>query len=148
MSASAAEQPTPAVKELTTEQEIIEEFNRMRQDQSNLMSRIAEVEAESHEHHLVKTTLQPLEATRRCHRLVGGCLVERVVGDVLPEIEQDLANYELMLKRMNEALLQKEKDIEAFMVKYKISMKGQGNQQDQQQPNKQADNEQRAGVLA
>lgn len=32
-------------------------------------------------------TLQGVEAGRKCFRMVGGVLVERTVGDVLPELE-------------------------------------------------------------
>lgn len=41
---------------------------------------------------LVEQTLQPLEAKRRAFRLVGGVLVERTVGEVLPSVISNREN--------------------------------------------------------
>lgn len=43
------------------------------------------------EHKLVVETMSKLEAERKAFRLVGGVLVERTVGEVLPAVSQ---NYE------------------------------------------------------
>jgi prefoldin subunit 2 len=147
MSAAAAAAPAPALKEaeLTTEQEIVDEFNAKRRDQSAIMARIAEFEADAHEHNLVLEALKGLEPERRCHRLVGGALIERTVGEVRPEVEQALKNYQDALGMMNAQLLAKEKELETFMLKYKISIKGKDGQ-----PVKPGESAQRsnAGVLA
>lgn len=120
----SAEAPT-----LKTEQEIIEAYNRLRQDQGTLMSRIAELDAERHDHSLVLDTLKGLNGDRKCHRLVGGVLVERTVETVTPEIQNAVASIDSVLKNYNEMLQKKEKEMEFFMAKYKISMKGQQPQQ-------------------
>lgn len=46
---------------------------------------------ERDEHKLVVDTLSKLESERKAFRLVGGILVERTVGEVLPIVNQ---NYE------------------------------------------------------
>lgn len=38
------------------------------------------------EHELVQNQLKPLDGGRRAYRLVGGVLMERTVGEVLPEL--------------------------------------------------------------
>ena len=38
---------------------------------------------------VVMQTLEPLAADRRCYRMIGGVLVERTVGDVLPAVKQN-----------------------------------------------------------
>ena len=126
--AAAAAAPAAAQEqlELSTEAEVLEVFNRLRQEQSSIMSRVAEIENEKHEHTLVKNTLSPLNGDRRCHRLVGGVLVERTVGEVLPLVEHSLNNFVILLENLNESLGLKEKEIEAFMAKYKIKMKNPG----------------------
>lgn len=118
-------------QELKTEQQIVEAYNRLRQDQGTLMSRIAELEGEHHDHALVLDTLKTLDGGRKCHRLVGGVLVERNVATVLPEIQQAIESIGSVLKNFNEQLQRKEKEMEQFMIQYKISMKG--GQQVQQQ---------------
>lgn len=52
-----------------------------------MLSKISELELERNEHLLVEETLQPLDPHRRAFRLVGECLVERTVGEVLPLVQ-------------------------------------------------------------
>jgi prefoldin subunit 2 len=110
-------------KPLETEEEVLRAFNQLRQDQGKLMSRIAELDGERHEHALVLDTLKPLEPTRKCHRLVGGALVERTVATVTPEVQQALAQIDSVLKNYNEQLVKKDRELEAFAAQYKISTK-------------------------
>ena len=124
---SAVSAAAPEQKEMS-EQAVVEAFNRLRQDQSTLMSRIAELESERHEHALVLETLGPMEANRKCHRLVGGALVERSVKEVMPEVQASCDNIDLVLKQFGEQLKRKDHELEAFSAKYKINMKGQGGQ--------------------
>eukprot|EP00758_Cryptobia_borreli_P012648 Tbor_TRINITY_DN5765_c3_g7::TRINITY_DN5765_c3_g7_i1::g.20166::m.20166/K09549/PFDN2; prefoldin subunit 2 len=115
---------TTPPKEEMTEQKIIEHYNHLRQEQGTLMTRISELDGESHEHLLVLDTLTPMEPNRRCHRLIGGVLVERSVETVIPEIKESLENINNVLGQFNEKLLAKEKEMDEFMVKYKINVKG------------------------
>lgn len=120
---AAAPEPAISVPVCNTEQEVVEALNRLRGEQSAVMNRIAEAEADRHDHALVLEAIRPLEISRRCHRLVGGVLVERTVGEVLPMIEQSLANFDLLLKNLNTSLVSKEKELQAFIAKYKIQFK-------------------------
>ena len=124
MAAEAPKEEVAKATELTTEAQVVERFNQLRQQQSYLMSKIADAEAERHEYALVRDTLKPLEPERRCHRLVGGVLVERPVAEVLPTIEESLKNYDMLLGNLNEQLVAKDKELEAFMVKYQIRAQG------------------------
>lgn len=107
-----------------SDEQVVQTYNRMRQEQSNIMSRIAELEAESHEHDLVAEELRPLNADRCCHRLIGGALVERTVGDVLPEIEENLQRLREALKELGKALTEREKKMDEFMALHKLSRAG------------------------
>jgi prefoldin subunit 2 len=123
--AATTEAPQIDLPECKTEQEVIEHYNRMRQEQSSFMSRIAATESERHDHALVLETLEGLEPTRRCHNLVGGVLVERTVAEVRPTIKQSQANLDLLLKNLGDALSKNEQIMEAFMSKYKIRARGE-----------------------
>ena len=46
---------------------------------------------------LVEETLTPLDPSRRAFRLVGGVLVERTVGEVLPNVAQNRSNVSILL---------------------------------------------------
>lgn len=107
-----------------TEEQIVNRYNHMRQEQSAIMSRIAEVENESHEHELVAEALRPLNSDRCCHRLVGGALVERTVGEVLPEIEENLKGLREVLSKLTKGLAEKDKEMEEFMALHKLNRPG------------------------
>ncbi|AYU76512.1 prefoldin subunit 2 [Leishmania donovani] len=115
---------TSASESSLTEEQIVQQYNRMRQEQSAIMSRIAELENESHEHDLVATELRPLNKDRCCHRLVGGALVELTVGEVLPDIEENLAAIREALGQLNKGLMEKEKQMDDFMTKHKLNRPG------------------------
>lgn len=91
-------------------EEILSNYKRMMADCQQIASKINEVSErrvvppvpshqpffpqltlERDEHKLVVETLSKLESERRAFRMVGGILVERTVGDVLPTVAQ---NYE------------------------------------------------------
>jgi hypothetical protein len=56
---------------------------------AQIWAKITELDLERQEHALVLETLTPLEAERRCFRLVGGVLVERTVGEVAPAVTRN-----------------------------------------------------------
>ena len=53
---------------------------------------------------LVEQTLQPLDAKRRAFRLVGGVLVERTVGEVLPSVTINRENVSERNKKIVQPL--------------------------------------------
>tara|TARA_B110000208_G_scaffold16280_1_gene19436 strand:- start:25 stop:426 length:402 start_codon:yes stop_codon:yes gene_type:complete len=53
-----------------------------------LSQKLAELGVEADQHRAVVDTLKVLDADRKCFRLVGGVLVERKVGDTLPELQE------------------------------------------------------------
>jgi chaperonin cofactor prefoldin len=71
------------------EQAILSHFQSLRSEVDTIWSKITELDLERQEHALVLETLQPLEAGRRCFRLVGGVLVERTVGEVSPAVARN-----------------------------------------------------------
>jgi len=87
---------------------------------------VAELEGELHEHNQVIDTLRPLDAGRKCCRLISGVLVERTVGEVLPTIEQNAGNLKQLVDTLKTQLDAKNKQIAAFSAKYKIRVRGQG----------------------
>ncbi|KAI8851852.1 Prefoldin [Chytridium lagenaria] len=99
-----------------SDQELVNKFNSMKSELSGIAQKIGELEQEKDEHKLVVDTMVPLEADRKCFRLIGGVLVERTVGDVLPTLKQNLDNVRLWseessLTRMNFLEFQKKYNI-------------------------------------
>ena len=80
MAAPAVELPTAVMAELQRAQQL-------RQQSQALGQRLAELRLELFEHDRVIAVLKETQGDRTCYRLVGDVLVERKVGDVLPDLE-------------------------------------------------------------
>ncbi|ELR10901.1 prefoldin subunit 2, putative [Acanthamoeba castellanii str. Neff] len=107
------------------QQQIVRQFQAMRSECNELVQKIGELEIEQNEHRLVIDAVSGLDAGRRCYRLVGGVLVERTVGEVLPAVRKNLEGIEQILKTLNASLLQKDKALNEFKVQHKIRVMGE-----------------------
>lgn len=65
-------------------------------------------------------TLTPLEATRRAYRLVGGVLVERTVGEVLPTVKSNQEGIKQLLLQLAASKTDKEK----AAAEWKVTLAG------------------------
>lgn len=70
-------------------QNILNTYKAMTSECQTIASKITELSSERDEHKLVVDTLTKLESGRKAFRLVGGVLVERTVGEVLPAVSQN-----------------------------------------------------------
>lgn len=70
-------------------QNILNAYKAMTSECQTIASKITELSSERDEHKLVVDTLTKLESGRKAFRLVGGVLVERTVGEVLPAVSQN-----------------------------------------------------------
>merc|ERR1712157_366162 len=86
----------------------------------NLATKISELEVDRNERRLVEETLKPLDSKRRAFRLVGGVLVERTVGEVLPSVSTNLCNLENVIQQLQERLENKSKETSEWKTKYNI----------------------------
>lgn len=77
--------------------EAIQRYRELVRQSQQLASKISELELERNEYKLVEDTLRPLDPGRKAFRLVGGVLVERNVGEVLPSVQFSRENVSLML---------------------------------------------------
>eukprot|EP00759_Apiculatamorpha_spiralis_P055443 PhF_6_TR7794/c0_g1_i1/m.11235/K09549/PFDN2; prefoldin subunit 2 len=105
--------------------QVYQQYDSMVQDQRAIMNKIAEVDADRHEHSLVLDTLTPMEVTRKCFRLVGGIMVERTVGEVRPMLQSQIENIDQVLKVLTEQLNLKEKQMQEFAALHKLKLKSQ-----------------------
>ncbi|KAJ1553492.1 hypothetical protein HK405_007748 [Cladochytrium tenue] len=114
MSSSSSSSATPAAR--PSDQEIIAGFNSMKNELSAIAQKLGELETEKDEHKLVVDTMKPLDKGRKCFRLVGGVLVERNVGEVLPVLEANMANIEKLVQQLVQAYKKKEEEFQAYQV--------------------------------
>lgn len=103
-----------------TEERVVGIVKELRQEQAQLVTRIGELEAELSEHRVVCDAMRKVEPARRCYRLVGGVLVERTAGEVLPAVEQSRDGIEQALFELQRRLADKTKRLDAFMREHKV----------------------------
>jgi prefoldin subunit 2 len=80
-----------AVLDETNPEAIIGHFKQMNSECQQIQAKVTELTLEKEEHRLVEGTLSKLDGSRKAYRLVGGILVERTVGEVLPIVSQNLS---------------------------------------------------------
>lgn len=69
---------------------------------------------------MVEETLAPLDEKRRAFRLVGGILVERTVGEVLPSVITNRNNLEHLIESLSSKLQQRQKESSDLKKKYNL----------------------------
>eukprot|EP00586_Coscinodiscus_wailesii_P001923 CAMPEP_0172478604 /NCGR_PEP_ID=MMETSP1066-20121228/2647_1 /TAXON_ID=671091 /ORGANISM="Coscinodiscus wailesii, Strain CCMP2513" /LENGTH=133 /DNA_ID=CAMNT_0013238319 /DNA_START=126 /DNA_END=527 /DNA_ORIENTATION=- len=102
------------------ENTIVAKYKELQNECANLVTKISELEMDRNEHQLVEETLTPLDPKRRAFRLVGGVLVERTVGEVLPSVSSNRVNLENVLKTLQCRLDSKQKETAEWKAKYNI----------------------------
>eukprot|EP01119_Soliformovum_irregulare_P019555 TRINITY_DN621_c0_g1_i1.p1 TRINITY_DN621_c0_g1~~TRINITY_DN621_c0_g1_i1.p1 ORF type:complete len:118 (-),score=32.24 TRINITY_DN621_c0_g1_i1:148-501(-) len=104
-----------------SEGEIKATYKELQQEYNAIAGKIAELEGESNEHNLVIDTISKLEKDRKCFRMIGGVLVERTVGEVLPAVIKNRDGMNEIIGQMKEDLRTKNKDMNEFAQKYQLA---------------------------
>lgn len=107
------------------QQKAIARVKFLRNEQGRLVTKISELETEMSEHRVVIDAMKKVEPSRKCFRLVGGVLVERTAGEVLPAIEETRANIERAINELQAQLEEKAKEMDDLMTKHKIKFMSQ-----------------------
>lgn len=102
------------------QQEIVDNFSKMREDQRVIATKAAELQIEQKSHELVIDTLKDAEKDRKCFRMIGGVLVERTVGEVLPALEQNREQITKLIENFQTQIVAKGKEINEYREKYNI----------------------------
>lgn len=85
-----------------------------------MATKLQELELELSEHELVIQQLTPLEPSRKAYRLVGGVLMERTVGEVLPLLTEFATKLKSYIPQLEEGLVKKQKQTRDWRDKYNI----------------------------
>merc|ERR1712198_131373 len=98
-----------------SQQEIVATFQKMRENQRNLASKISELEVDIREHETVIEALKEVAADRKCFQLIGGVLTEKTAGDVVP----NLINKKTQINGVTEHLHKELEKAGQELIKYK-----------------------------
>ena len=104
-------------------QQIIAAFNKLQTECTQLRSKVAELDNEMQEHLRVVKTLEPLPADRRAFRLIGGVLVEKTVGEVLPDVKQQQDQLNQLILRLTDTITEKEKELKKMQKDFDLQKK-------------------------
>jgi len=125
MASSTKSAKIPNKKGGLTNEQIVQGFQDMRQQQRQFAGKISELEMEKKEYDLVLETLKEVEGSRKCFRLVGGVLVERTVAEVMPALEKNHENIGNVVKSLAGLLENKGKEINEYREKHNIRVRGE-----------------------
>ena len=67
-----------------------------------------------------------VDSNRTCYRLVGGVLIERTVGEVLPALQKNHDHLSSFVGRLNTQMIEKGKSIASYREKNNIQVRGEG----------------------
>merc|ERR1711981_351653 len=121
-------QQQPQVK-LTPEQQ--QKYMVVKNEYTALFKSVISLEEDKKEHLLVYDTIKDLDATRKCWRMVGGVMVERTIGEIMPPLKEKIdTEISEKLKHYNDKLTTKESQMVALEKEYGILQKKTGGQQE------------------
>ncbi|WZZ60941.1 hypothetical protein YC2023_061048 [Brassica napus] len=133
------------LREPPNEQAVLNIYEAMRSELSQIYSNITDLEMQVSEHSLVINAIQPLDQSRKCFRMIGGVLVERTIREVLPAVQRNKEGLEEVVRKLYETLEKKKKDMTEFEAKYQIRLRKQDDSNKEEGDKKKEGNAQ--GVL-
>mmetsp|Transcript_10323 Transcript_10323/g.39079 ORF Transcript_10323/g.39079 Transcript_10323/m.39079 type:complete len:134 (-) Transcript_10323:31-432(-) len=111
---------TKSVEPQITETEVIQKYQQLQNQAQAFANKIAEFEADLAEHEMVIKTLADLGEDRRAYRFINGVLVEKTVGAVLPDTENNAAQIRELIAKFKSELETTEAQAVAWKNKYNI----------------------------
>ena len=115
------------------DQQVIQIFQQKQEDLTAIIRRIADIEGEKTEHEYVLKTLNALEGSRRCYRMVGGILVERTVAETAPAVREHMDGLTVLSGRLRLEAEKRQTDLAEFKAKWKIRETKQGGAADDEE---------------
>merc|ERR1712168_105795 len=136
-----------AAKANKNQQEIVATFQKMRENQRNLASKISELEVDIKEHETVIETLKEVSSDRKCFQLIGGVLTEKTVGEVVPNLVNKKSQISSVTEHLHKELEKTGSELVKFKEEHNIQIRGE-------QPAKKAEGssqkseDKKSGILA
>jgi len=106
------------------QQYVQQQLQGMKSEIIAMENKLTELDVDRREHDLVIGTISKLEPERKCFRLIGGVLAERTVKELLPTLEANKKNIELLMENLIQQLEAKQKESNEFQAKHKITQSG------------------------
>eukprot|EP00116_Pleurobrachia_bachei_P014053 sb/3474315/ len=105
---------------------ILQQFNKLRQEQRMIAQKVSELKVDESEHKLVLDALNEVkDPSRKCYQLVGGVLVERTVQQVKPNLQNNNSKITSLINSLDKSLEVKSKELMDYKEKHGIKVKGE-----------------------
>mmetsp|Transcript_30793 Transcript_30793/g.51516 ORF Transcript_30793/g.51516 Transcript_30793/m.51516 type:complete len:128 (+) Transcript_30793:106-489(+) len=101
-------------------EEILGAYKKMMAECQQIASKVQELTLEKDEHKLVIEQLSKLEPERKAFRLIGGVLVEKTVGEALPQVQQNFDGISELITTLDGTLKKKDEERKAYKEKHGI----------------------------
>ncbi|KAK8790631.1 hypothetical protein WA538_001869 [Blastocystis sp. DL] len=98
-----------------------ENYQKGKVEYSTIMQKISDMEMSISENKDVLETLEGMDESRKCYRVVDSILVERNVGEVKKALQVEKENMMVLMGQLNTRSRELEKAILAFETKYGIT---------------------------
>ncbi|KAH3742602.1 prefoldin subunit 2 [Pelomyxa schiedti] len=120
MSTTPAVQGSDASGAAVDPRHVVNQLKQLRMEHTKIESKIGELELQLNEHRVVAAAMRKVEPTRTAYRLVGGVLIQRTAGEVLPAVEENAQNITKAIQTLQKQLALKTNEISDLIVKHKI----------------------------
>eukprot|EP00162_Nutomonas_longa_P024181 comp8350_c0_seq1/m.9050 comp8350_c0_seq1/g.9050 ORF comp8350_c0_seq1/g.9050 comp8350_c0_seq1/m.9050 type:complete len:146 (-) comp8350_c0_seq1:37-474(-) len=144
----ASTSSTAANEARESEEVILQRFEQMRAKSAEYMQKIAELEGEKAEHNLVLATMEKMDGSRKCFRMIGGVLVERTVAEVGPAVKANRDGIETIIVSLKKNHSELSAAIQQYIKTYDIKTRDQVEAERLRQQSSGGQGEKSTGVLA
>merc|ERR1712142_305854 len=134
-------------KPTKNQQEIIAQFQKMRENQRNLASKISELEVDIKEHETVIEALKEVSSDRKCFQLIGGVLTEKTVGDVVPNLINKKGQIGSVTEHLHKELEKTGQELIKYKEEHNIQIRGE-QQPTAKKDQKASSEDKKSGILA
>ncbi|KAK8793581.1 hypothetical protein JH06_1124 [Blastocystis sp. subtype 4] len=108
-------------KDIRVPKSEFESYQKGKAEYDSIMQKISDMEMSISENKDVLETLEGMEDSRRCFRVVDSILVERNVGEVKKALQTEKENMMVLMGQLNTRSRDLEKAILSFETKYGIT---------------------------
>ena len=115
------------------QQKIVNGFQSLRDEQTQLVQKTQDLEMDLKEHDLVLSTLSTItDKSRRCYRMIGGVLIEHTVGEVVPALQSNREQINNVIESFKQKTEEKAKELTTYKQKHDIHFSYERPNQQQQ----------------
>ncbi|KAI9020462.1 Prefoldin [Hyaloraphidium curvatum] len=107
-------------------QEVAMKFQQLTAEVEGLRKELMRLDSDKEEHQLVVDTITELNADRTCYRLVNGVLMERTVGELLPQLKDSIEKMTKRLDDLMEGFKKRQTELDSHVRQYGIKQAPQG----------------------